>query len=127
MSVSPRRFKLIEDCKPGDKLDMGVFVRFDPRESGQGPKTWNVRMRGHDGRTFHYTETKGALVEVHGHQEAVAHQLVVQLLRERDRCRTDGDEYGADINDPDGWECEVTVEDRTFTVSIEEIERSASR
>ena len=52
--------KQIEDCVPGDRLDMGVFVCIGPRAAGQGPNTVNVRLAS----GYHYTETKGARVRV---------------------------------------------------------------
>lgn len=52
--------KRIEACVAGDILDMGVFVRIDPRAEGQGPDTVNVALAN----GLHYTETKNALVRV---------------------------------------------------------------
>ena len=52
--------KRIEECEPGDRLDMGVFAGIDPRAEGQGPNTVNVRLAN----GLHYTETVGALVQV---------------------------------------------------------------
>lgn len=55
--------KRIEDCVPGDVLDMGTFAGLEP-----GPinpdTTWTVRLA--DGLC--YTETRGAMVEVHATQ-----------------------------------------------------------
>jgi hypothetical protein len=50
----------IEDVKPGDVIDFGVFAGIDPRGKGQGPNTVNVRLA--DG--MHYTESKNAVVRV---------------------------------------------------------------
>lgn len=52
--------KRIEECIPGDILDMGIFAGIDERTLSQGLNTLNIRLS--DG--LHYTETKKALVRV---------------------------------------------------------------
>jgi len=63
--------KQIENCEPGDILDMGVFLKIDPRDSSQGPNTVNVRIWSMISlRVMHYTETTGARVNVWRNYEA---------------------------------------------------------
>lgn len=58
---APYTRKRIEDCVTGDILDMGTFVRIDPRdEAKQGINTRNVLLSN----GYHYTETAGAQVRV---------------------------------------------------------------
>ena len=52
--------KPIEECQPGDLLDMGIFAGFSPKKDCQGPNTLNVRLKNGN----HYTETKNAKVRV---------------------------------------------------------------
>lgn len=68
--------KRIEECVPGDELDMGTFAGIDPREPGQGRNTVNVRLA--DGN--HYTETAGALVRVHRTKRRIKVISIEELL-----------------------------------------------
>lgn len=52
--------KRIEDCVPGDRLDLGSFIAYEAPHNGQGSNTWNVRLA--DGTS--YTETRKAVVRV---------------------------------------------------------------
>lgn len=62
ITLTPEKYihKRIEDCVPGDVLDMGIFAGIDPRSEGQGPNTVNVALEGGS----HYTETADARVRV---------------------------------------------------------------
>lgn len=56
-------WKRIEECIPGDELDMGIFLGIDEKTEGQGENTHNVRIQCAHG-IRHYTETKNAKVRI---------------------------------------------------------------
>jgi len=56
---------------------------------------------------------------VHEHRAVL---LLHGILMEEARMLDNDDEYGTMCWDPDGWEFQVEIDERAFTVKIEEVE-----